>query len=79
VGPGPPAQLRTTSSARSAGEGALSRLDSYDFTHTPIGVFRSVERGSYDDAMAAQIETAHSSGAGDLAKLLAGSDTWEVG
>ena len=37
---------------------ALSRLDSYDFTHTPIGVFRSVERGSYDDAMAAQISTA---------------------
>src|SRR6201993_687053 len=37
---------------------ALSRLDSYDFTHTPIGVFRSVDRGSYDDAMAAQIETA---------------------
>jgi len=57
---------------------ALSRLDSYDFTHTPIGVFRSVERGSYDDAMAAQIDTARASGAGDLAKLLAGNDTWEV-
>ena len=57
---------------------ALSRLDSYEFTHTPIGVFRSVERGSYDDAMAAQIETARASGEGDLAKLLAGNDTWEV-
>jgi 2-oxoglutarate/2-oxoacid ferredoxin oxidoreductase subunit beta len=57
----------------------LSRLDSYEFTHTPIGVFRSVERGSYDDAMAAQIDTARASGEGDLAKLLAGSDTWEVG
>ena len=57
---------------------ALSRLDSYDFTHTPIGVFRAVERGSYDDAMAAQIETARSSGEGDLGQLLAGSDTWEV-
>jgi 2-oxoglutarate ferredoxin oxidoreductase subunit beta len=57
---------------------ALSRLDSYDFTHTPIGVFRSVERGSYDDAMAAQIETARASGEGDLTKLLAGGDTWEV-
>jgi 2-oxoglutarate ferredoxin oxidoreductase subunit beta len=57
---------------------ALSRLDSYDFTHTPIGVFRSVERGSYDDAMAAQIETARAGGTGDLAKLLAGNDTWEV-
>ncbi len=59
---------------------ALSRLDSYEFTHTPIGIFRSVERGSYDDAMAAQIHTARASGGeGDLAKLLAGNDTWEVG
>jgi 2-oxoglutarate/2-oxoacid ferredoxin oxidoreductase subunit beta len=57
---------------------ALSRLDSYDFTHTPIGVFRSVERGSYDDAMAAQIETAKAGGDGDLATLLSGNDTWEV-
>jgi 2-oxoglutarate/2-oxoacid ferredoxin oxidoreductase subunit beta len=57
---------------------ALSRLDGYDFKHTPIGVFRSVERGSYDDAMAAQIQTAQASGEGSLAKLLAGNDTWEV-
>jgi 2-oxoglutarate ferredoxin oxidoreductase subunit beta len=57
---------------------ALSRLDGYDFKHTPIGVFRSVERQSYDDAMAAQIDTARSTGTGDLAKLLAGNDTWEV-
>src|ERR1700761_964306 len=57
---------------------ALSRLDSFDFTHTPIGVFRSVERGSYDDAMAAQIETAQSTGEGNLASLLTGADTWEV-
>jgi 2-oxoglutarate ferredoxin oxidoreductase subunit beta len=58
---------------------ALSRLDGYDFKHTPIGVFRSVERPSYDDSMAAQIDTARASGAGDLANLLAGNDTWEVG
>jgi 2-oxoglutarate ferredoxin oxidoreductase subunit beta len=57
---------------------ALSRLDGYDFKHTPIGVYRSVERTSYDDAMAAQIDTARASGAGDLTKLLAGNDTWEV-
>jgi 2-oxoglutarate ferredoxin oxidoreductase subunit beta len=57
---------------------ALSRLDGYEFKHTPIGVFRSVERQSYDDAMAAQIDTARASGEGDLAKLLAGNDTWEV-
>jgi 2-oxoglutarate ferredoxin oxidoreductase subunit beta len=43
-----------------------------------VGVFRSVERQSYDDAMAAQIDTAQATGPGDLAKLLAGNDTWEV-
>jgi len=58
---------------------ALSRLDSGDFTHTPIGVFRSVERPSYDSLMAAQLEQAQAGGKGDLTKLLAGNDTWHVG
>jgi 2-oxoglutarate ferredoxin oxidoreductase subunit beta len=59
---------------------ALSRLDSSDFAHTPIGVFRAVERPSYDEAMSAQIEAARQKqGDGDLADLLAGSDTWQVG
>jgi len=57
---------------------ALSRLDTGDFSHTPIGVFRSVERPSYDELMAAQIDTARADGEGDLAALLAGNDTWEV-
>jgi 2-oxoglutarate/2-oxoacid ferredoxin oxidoreductase subunit beta len=59
---------------------ALSRLDSTDFAHTPIGVFRQVERPSYDELMSAQIEDARQKqGDGDLAELLAGSDTWQVG
>jgi 2-oxoglutarate/2-oxoacid ferredoxin oxidoreductase subunit beta len=58
---------------------ALSRLDGEDFSHTPIGVFRSVPRASYDDLMADQIERARAGGQGDLAGLLAGNDTWEVG
>jgi len=57
---------------------ALSRLDSGDFAHTPIGVFRSVEKPSYDELMAGQIAAARSSGTGDLAALLAGNDTWDV-
>jgi 2-oxoglutarate/2-oxoacid ferredoxin oxidoreductase subunit beta len=57
---------------------ALSRLDSGDFSHTPIGVFRSVDRSSYDTLMAGQIEEARAGGEGDLATLLAGNDTWEV-
>jgi 2-oxoglutarate/2-oxoacid ferredoxin oxidoreductase subunit beta len=59
---------------------ALSRLDSSDFAHTPIGVFRQVPRDSYDELMAAQLVDARArQGDGDLAALLAGPDTWQVG
>jgi 2-oxoglutarate ferredoxin oxidoreductase subunit beta len=58
---------------------ALSRLDTADFRHTPVGVFRQVEQASYDQLMAEQIDAARSRGGpGDLAALLAGNDTWEV-
>ncbi len=59
---------------------ALSRLDGSDFAHTPIGVFRQVPRDSYDELMTAQIADARArQGDGDLAALLAGPDTWQVG
>ncbi|ROP46521.1 2-oxoacid:ferredoxin oxidoreductase subunit beta [Streptomyces sp. PanSC9] len=59
---------------------ALSRLADPDtLHHTPIGVFRSVERPVYDTAMADQLDTAiEQKGKGDLAALLAGNDTWTV-
>ncbi len=59
---------------------ALSRLDTATVSHTPIGVFRQVERPSYDALMAQQIrETQTKQGEGDLAGLLASGDTWTVG
>jgi 2-oxoglutarate ferredoxin oxidoreductase subunit beta len=59
---------------------ALSRLDTSDFAHSPIGILRSVERPSYDDLMNEQIAVARKrQGEGDLAALLAGGDTWHVG
>jgi 2-oxoglutarate ferredoxin oxidoreductase subunit beta len=59
---------------------ALSRLDDAGFEHAPIGVFRQVPRPSYDELMSAQIEQAREQqGDGDLAALLAGPDTWQVG
>jgi 2-oxoglutarate/2-oxoacid ferredoxin oxidoreductase subunit beta len=59
---------------------ALSRLDSSDFAHTPIGVFRQAPRPSYDDLMSEQIEAERERlGHGNLASLLAGGDTWQVG
>jgi 2-oxoglutarate ferredoxin oxidoreductase subunit beta len=59
---------------------ALSRLDSSDFRHTPVGVFRQVEKASYDELMAGQIDAAQTKdGPGELATLLAGGDTWDIG
>ncbi|MER6257234.1 2-oxoacid:ferredoxin oxidoreductase subunit beta [Streptomyces sp. NPDC001584] len=59
---------------------ALSRLADPDtLHHTPIGVFRSVERPVYDTLMADQLDAAiDRSGKGDLGALLTGSDTWTV-
>lgn len=61
---------------------ALSRLTDAGILHqSPIGVFRQVERRTYDDAAREQIVTA-SSGQGDqhdaLAALINGGDTWTV-
>jgi len=59
---------------------ALARLDSSDFAHTRIGVCRQVPRPSYDDLMSEQIEAERERlGDGNLASLLAGGDTWQVG
>ncbi|WP_328311061.1 2-oxoacid:ferredoxin oxidoreductase subunit beta [Streptomyces sp. NBC_00442] len=59
---------------------ALSRLADPDtLHHTPIGVFRSVDRPVYDTLMADQLDTAiEQNGKGDLGALLAGKDTWTV-
>ncbi|MEU3826129.1 2-oxoacid:ferredoxin oxidoreductase subunit beta [Streptomyces sp. SID486] len=59
---------------------ALSRLADPDtLHHTPVGVFRSVERPVYDAQLAEQLDTAvEQRGKGDLAALLAGGDTWTV-
>ncbi|QES56082.1 2-oxoacid:ferredoxin oxidoreductase subunit beta [Streptomyces venezuelae] len=59
---------------------ALSRLADPDtLHHTPIGVFRNVERPVYDTLMADQLDAAvDRSGKGDLGALLTGNDTWTV-
>ncbi|MFC4330657.1 2-oxoacid:ferredoxin oxidoreductase subunit beta [Streptomyces andamanensis] len=59
---------------------ALSRLADPDtLHHTPVGVFRDVQRPVYDTLMADQLDTAaQQQGTGDLAALLAGNDTWTV-
>ncbi|MGI8678020.1 MAG: 2-oxoacid:ferredoxin oxidoreductase subunit beta [Jatrophihabitans sp.] len=65
---------------------ALSRLQSQDSRYAPMGVFRSVERPTYDELMAGQLETAaaqatsswQGTDAAALQQLLLGSDTWSV-
>ncbi|AHI01639.1 2-oxoacid:ferredoxin oxidoreductase subunit beta [Kutzneria viridogrisea] len=56
---------------------ALSRLGSHDLDHTPVGVFRSVRRATYDDLARAQVNEAKQKPA-NLGSLLRGKDTWTV-
>jgi 2-oxoglutarate ferredoxin oxidoreductase subunit beta len=58
---------------------ALSRLSAQDLRYTPMGVFRSVRRPTYDAQMRAQLESAAAAERADLGALLQGSDTWSVG
>jgi len=57
---------------------ALSRLSDQDLTHTVTGVFRNVDRQTYDDAVRAQVDEARATGSADLQALLNGRDTWTV-
>jgi 2-oxoglutarate ferredoxin oxidoreductase subunit beta len=58
---------------------ALSRLADTSLARTAIGVFRSVQRPTYEDLMTGQIESAQAGGPSDLDDLLRGKDTWTVG
>ncbi len=57
---------------------ALSRMRHPDFPE-PMGVFRAVERPTYDALLQQQIDAVTAQqGPGDLSRLLAGGETWEV-
>jgi 2-oxoglutarate ferredoxin oxidoreductase subunit beta len=60
---------------------ALSRLSNpRTLENTPIGVFRDINRPSYDRLVREQIDgVIAAKGRGDLQALLNGSDTWNVG
>jgi 2-oxoglutarate ferredoxin oxidoreductase subunit beta len=57
---------------------ALSRLTRESCGATPIGVFRDVQRGVYDELMGDQIDLAQAKGEGDLGALLHTGDTWTL-
>ncbi len=78
---GEAALLRHDSTAKDPGLAfALSRLSNpRTLTNTPIGVFRDIQRPSYDRLVREQLaEVVESKGAGDLQSLLTGGDTWNV-
>jgi len=56
----------------------LARMEQPDFPQ-PVGIFRAVDRPSYDEMMTEQIETAIAkSGPGSLEKLIYSGDMWTV-
>lgn len=62
---------------------AISRLTELGYLdQSPIGIFRQVERPTYDDLTRAQVDTARSNVDGTphdrLAALIGGGDTWTV-
>ena len=57
---------------------ALSRLSSQDLRYTPMGVFRSIQKPTYDAMMADQLEVARTDEPADLDALLKGNDNWVV-
>jgi 2-oxoglutarate ferredoxin oxidoreductase subunit beta len=62
---------------------AISRLTAADYLNqAPIGIFRQVERPTYDDQARTQVSTAQETGPADrgerLAALIGGGDTWTV-
>jgi 2-oxoglutarate ferredoxin oxidoreductase subunit beta len=62
---------------------AISRLTDAGYLHqAPIGIFRQVDRPTYDDQARAQITSATAAAPGEpidrLAALIGGGDTWTV-
>lgn len=58
---------------------ALSRLSGSDLSHTPMGIFRQVQRPTYDSMAQTQLQQQIAAGPSDLDALLRGKDTWTVG
>jgi 2-oxoglutarate/2-oxoacid ferredoxin oxidoreductase subunit beta len=58
---------------------ALSRLSTQDLGHVVTGVYRSVDRPTYDDQARNQVTAAKETKPADLQALLNGNDTWTVG
>jgi 2-oxoglutarate ferredoxin oxidoreductase subunit beta len=56
---------------------ALSRVTHATHGVVPLGVFRDVDRSSYDELVQAQLDAA--GGTGDVQALVGSGDTWTIG
>ena len=75
----PPADLWVhDEKASSASAYLLTEMRRPDFP-VPLGIFRAVSEPIYDEMMDAQVRQASAERPADLAKLLAGPETWTVG
>jgi 2-oxoglutarate ferredoxin oxidoreductase subunit beta len=75
--------IHETGAADSTQAFALSRLDSPQMTHVPMGIFRDIDRPAYDDLVRGQVAAAIDTAGGrptdaDLDALIHGRDTWTV-
>ncbi len=58
---------------------ALSRLSNPEsLDQTPMGIFRDIERPTYDKLLRGQVATAKESKTADLGALIRGNDTWTI-
>jgi 2-oxoglutarate ferredoxin oxidoreductase subunit beta len=57
---------------------ALSRLSTQGLAHEVTGIFRMVQRATYDDQAREQLQAARAGKPPDLQQLLRGSDPWTV-
>ena len=55
----------------------ISRLDEPSMHHVPVGIFRDVDKPTYDDEVRRQLSQSTQSAA-DLAALIRGRDAWTV-
>jgi 2-oxoglutarate ferredoxin oxidoreductase subunit beta len=57
---------------------ALSRLSTQDLSHTVTGIYRNVQRPTYDDQARQQVTASAEAKPPNLQALLNGNDTWTV-
>jgi 2-oxoglutarate/2-oxoacid ferredoxin oxidoreductase subunit beta len=65
--------------SNSSVEFALAELTADEQMPTPIGVFRKINKNTYDGLLTKQVENVKEKlGSGDLKKLLSSGNTWEI-